>query len=444
MENPGERPPARPLPGPHRIVGQNYLIRAASFAWCFVVLGVHGADRGFGTVYWALLVVQFLVYPHAAYLVARASRSSKAAEFLNLFVDAALLGAWMGALTFPTWITFALLFATALNMTVLRGVRGALMSVGCFSFGAALAVAMHGFRYGPETSDLVTLMCFGGSILYACAIGYVMYGQNRRMLVARDSAHQSETRYRLIAEHAADLIALVDHDGRWLYVSPSYRRLLEPADLEAGADAFRRVHPDDADSARIAVLRSAATGKARELPLRLVDKDGRIRQLKTRVQAINGDRAGETGAAKKLVLVSQDVTDLRESEERLLLAAHALEGMTEAIMITAADGTVVTVNRAFGEITGYSRDDVLGRPESEIRNALQPPDFYDELYGIVRRDGYWSGTTWSRRRNGSVYREWRSVRAVRDAAGGVTHYVVVFYEVGVPRAGDGSQQDRQA
>jgi PAS domain S-box-containing protein len=435
-----ENPEAKGARRPHRVVGQNRLIRTASFAACFVVIGAHGVDRGFGALFWALLALQFLVYPQVVYYVARAARKSKDAEMRNLFADSTLLGAWMGALTFPTWITFSLLFATSLNMTVLRGVQGALMSVGCFSIGAAIAVAMHGFRYGPETSDLVTFLCFAGSLVYACGIGYVMYGLNRRVLAARDAVHQSETRYRLIAEHAADLIALLDHDGRWLYASPSYRRLLEAQDLEVGADAFRRVHPDDADSARIAVLRSAATGKARELPMRLVDKEGRIRQLKTRVQAINGN----PDAPKRLVLVSQDVTDLRESEERLLLAAHALEGMTEAIMITAADGTVVTVNRAFSEITGYSRDDVLGRSEKETRNALQPPDFYDELYGVVRRDGYWSGTTWSRRRNGAVYREWRSVRAVRDAAGGVTHYVIVFYEVGVPRAGDASQQDQRA
>jgi PAS domain S-box-containing protein len=427
---------------PHRIARRNYLIRTASFASCFLVIGIHGADRGFGWPFWVLLALQFLAYPHALYLRARLSHRSKEVELTNVFIDAALLGAWMGALSFPVWITFALLFATTLNLTVLRGVQGTLMALGCFCFGAALPATLAGMGFDAPTSDLVTLMCFGGTIIYGCAIGYVMYEQNRRLLRARNAMHVSEERYRLIAEHAADLIAIVDNDGRWLYTSPSYRRLLEPADLEVGADAFRRVHPDDADSARIAVLRAAATGKVRELALRLVDRDGRIRQIKTRVQAAGSGEGN--GSKRKLVLVSQDVTDLRESEERLLLAAHALEGMTEAIMITAADGTVVTVNRAFAEITGYTRDDVLGHSESEIRNALQPPDFYDELYAIVRRDGYWSGTTWSRRRNGSVYREWRSVRAVKDASGNVTHYVIVFYEVGVPHAGDASQQDKRA
>ena len=124
------------------------------------------------------------------------------------------------------------------------------------------------------------------------------------------------------------------------------------------------------------------------------------------------------------------MTDVRESEERLLLAAHALEGMTEAIMITAADGTIATVNRAFSQITGHAREDVLGQSERAIRSALQPAEFYDEIYAAVKREGYWSGTTWSRRKNGSVYREWRSLRAVRDAAGAVTHYVTVFCEVG--------------
>ena len=412
-----------------RFVRTNYAIRSGAFAFSFLVLGVHGWEKDYGAAFWALLAAQFLLYPHLVYLRARHSAEPVETEVQNMLLDATLFGAWVGALHFPLWIAYGALFSTTLNMASVRGMQGAFASLAAFCIGAALAVAALGFQYWPMTSTAVTALAFLGSLAYSAAIGNVMHRQSRRVATARDDKLRSEARYRLLAENAADLIGLVDTDGRWLYVSPSYERVLEESDLERGADAFRRVHPDDADAARIAVTRAAASRKARELPLRLVDRDGRIRQLRTRVQPVNG----ESSPVKQLVLVSQDVTDLRESEEKTLLAAHALEGMTEAIVIAAADGTILTVNRAFTEITGYSRDEALGAAEKSFRTALQPPEFYDEVYAAVHRDGYWSGTTWSRRKNGSVYREWRSVRAVRNAEHAVTHYVMVFYEAGAPR-----------
>jgi PAS domain S-box-containing protein len=259
-------------------------------------------------------------------------------------------------------------------------------------------------------------------------VGYVVWTQNRRLAVARAALAESEERYRLIAENADDLVAMIDHEGRWLYTSPSYRRVFEDAELAPGGDGFKRIHPDDAQYARLAFGRAASTGKPRAIALRCVDRKGRVRQYRCRIQAV------VTGAAPyRLLLVSHDVTDLKESEEKMLLAGHALEGMTEGIIITSADGTVLTVNRAFSEITGYAKDEVIGRPEREIRSGLAPAEFYDEAYAVVKRQGYWSGTMWSRRKNGSVYREWRSVRAIRQeesTSPGITHFVHVFYEVG--------------
>jgi PAS domain S-box-containing protein len=272
-----------------------------------------------------------------------------------------------------------------------------------------------------------------GSAAYTTAVGIVVWKQTRRLGTARHDLARSEERYRLIAENADDLVAMLDYEGHWLYASPSYGRVFEPAELRLGADAFKRIHPDDAELARMAIARAASTGKPRELALRLVDRQGRVRQYRSHIQAIV-----DGASPHKVILVSHDVTDLRESEERMLLAGHALEGMTEAIMITAADGTIVTVNRAFCEITGHTRDEVLGQSEKAIRSGLQPPEFYDEAYATVHRDGYWSGTTWNRRKNGSVYREWRSLRSVKDPAGAVTHYIYVFYDVGSPRASAGS------
>lgn len=306
--------------GLHRRVTVNYRVRAGAFAYCFGVLALHAWENGFGPGYWGALALLFLVYPHVAYLRARYSQDSKRAEELNLYVDAVLLGAWIASLHFPAWLFYAALFSTTLNAMVLGGCRGALRSVFCFSLGVgAVGLVALGFTVSPQTSDLVSALCFAGSLAYSSAVGYVVYVQGNRLAATRDALRGSEERYRLIAENAADLVAMVDRDGRWLYTSPSYGRVLDPADLEAGVDAFRRVHPDDAGRAHLALARAAAMGKPREVTLRLVDRGGRIRHYKTSIQAVGPEKP-----STRLLLASQDVTDLRESEERLLAATQAL------------------------------------------------------------------------------------------------------------------------
>ncbi|HXM80373.1 MAG TPA: PAS domain S-box protein [Burkholderiales bacterium] len=406
---------------PSGLVRTNYAVRTTAFLYCFIAIGLHlGLQLDTSPTLWLALVLQFLAYPHALYWRASRSENPHRAELHNLYLDSTLFGVWSAGLGFPTWITYGLLSSTMLNVAVTRGAQGVPAALGCSALGAAFCLAVVGLRYWPATSDLVSALCFFGALAYGCAVGLLAYRQKRRLAAARDALSREEERHRLIAENAAELIGMVDRDARWIYASPSYERVLEAPHLEPGADAFRRVHPDDADAARAAVVRVLASGQARVLAMRLVDRDGRFRHYRTRVRALDAQRA---------LLISQEVTDISENEERLLVSARALEGMAEAILITSADGTIVTVNRAFTELTGYSRDEVLGRRERDIRNGLQPPEFYDEVFLTVQRKGYWSGTAWSRRKNGAVYREWRSVRAVREEGGAVTHYVMVCHEV---------------
>lgn len=417
-----------------RLVRTNRVVRTASFAYCLLPIGLYLAERGAGPAAFVLALLLFGVYPQLVYWRAIRSATPLRAELDNLLLDAALLGAWAAYLAFPRWIGFSLIAAAMLNAAVNRGPGGVLLSLACSAAGALLVMLIYGFHFDPNMTPIVSGLCIGGLSAYVAAVGCVVYAQNRRLTAARDTLRESEDRYRLIAENADDLVALLDAQGRWLYVSPSYDKVLDPDDVAPGADPFARLHPDDADQARAAVARARASGKPRELSWRMVDRDGRIRVYHARLQPVG----------ERLVAVSRDITDLRESEERLLLAAHALEGMTEAIMITAADGTIVTVNRAFCDITGHAREQVLGRSEKVVRSGMQPPEFYDDVYVAVQREGHWSGTAWKRRKSGAVYREWRSVRAVRQdgesQSGAITHYVHVFYEVDAP----GAQQAQRA
>jgi len=403
------------MKSPPRLVRINRTVRTASFAACLLTIGLHLAPAKPGLTVWTMLFLQFVVYPQLVYWRAVYSERPSAAERSNLYLDSALLGAWSAYLGFPLWIAWMMIGAAALNAVVNRGMPGLAISLGASALGALLWVLMDEWRFEPQTGPWVTLLCMLGGLGYTCSVGYVVYGQNRRLAAARDELARSEERYRLIAENADDLVAMVDAGGNWLYTSPSYERL-----FESPRDAFAHLHLDDAELLKKAL----AAAKPRELALRLVDRQGRMRQYRSHLHPL----VSPGGA--HFMLVSHDVTDLRESEERMLLAAHALEGMTEAIMITTADGTIVSVNRAFTDITGHAREDVVGVSSKDVRGGLNPPEFYEQAFAAVEKNGYWSGTTWSRRKNGTVYRQCRSLRPVKDPAGKVTHYVHVFYEVG--------------
>jgi PAS domain S-box-containing protein len=408
-----------------RIARINYPIRTAAFGFCFMVIGIVLAERQAGPIAWLLLAAQFLAYPHLVYyLAARAARPSRA-ERCNLLADSALLGAWSAGLGFATWITYGLFFSTVLNSAVYRGWRGALTATACFGVGAFVWTGTMGYAPRPATGTVVTALSFFGAALYSVAVGLVLHRQIRELEAARAELRESEDRYRLIAENAGDLIGMVDRDGRWVYASPSYARVLRPGDAEIGADAFRSVIGDDRLRVREAVQLVMERGEGCSLRMRIADAGGGVRRLESLVHAVRG----ADGQVKGAVIVSRDLTDAYAREQQLEVAAHAFERMAEAIMITSADGRIQMVNRAFSEITGYAAADVIGQPEEDFRCAMQPAEFYDDLYAEVVRTGRWSGVTWARRADGTLYREWRSVSAVRDADGRISHFVALFREL---------------
>src|SRR5262249_33167782 len=155
---------------------------------------------------------------------------------------------------------------------------------------------------------------------------------------------------------------------------------------------FSNLHEEDQFRVRGALQVVVRSGESCRLRMRLHTVTGEVRRLEALVHPVRGDDGGIRGA----VIAARDVTELRDREEQLEGAAHALEGMVEAIVITNAAGRILTVNQSFTRITGYAAADVIGHAESEFRSAMQPPVFYEDMYAEVLRAGYWTGTTWSR------------------------------------------------
>jgi diguanylate cyclase (GGDEF)-like protein/PAS domain S-box-containing protein len=161
-------------------------------------------------------------------------------------------------------------------------------------------------------------------------------------------------------------------------------------------------------------------------------KDYRIvRPSDHAVRWIHGQRRLEFDAAGKPAILHgtiQDITEQKQAEDRLQLAASVFSHASEGIMITAPDGAILDVNDAFSRITGYTRDEVLGRNPSLLSSGRQDHDFYEGMWTTLIEKGEWSGEVWNRNKNSEIYSASQTITAVRDVNGNIRQYVALFHD----------------
>jgi PAS domain S-box-containing protein len=142
---------------------------------------------------------------------------------------------------------------------------------------------------------------------------YLAY-QHLRMKKLRRRLSRREELFRLISENAADMIAVVDVNGRRLYNSPAYKKVLGYSSKELGAtSAYRQIHPEDVQKVMAAAEQARRTGVGQRLEYRVRHKNGQWLVLESTASAIRNQK----GEVEKLVIVNRDITERKRAEERL-------------------------------------------------------------------------------------------------------------------------------
>lgn len=111
----------------------------------------------------------------------------------------------------------------------------------------------------------------------------------------------------------------------------------------------------------------------------------------------------------------------REAQQRL--AASVFARTHDAVIITDADNCIINVNDSFTNITGYSRDEVLGKNPRILNSGRQSPEFYRAMWQSLAEHDQWRGELWNRNKLGEVYAALTSISVVRDEQGAIHHYI---------------------
>ena len=142
---------------------------------------------------------------------------------------------------------------------------------------------------------------------------YTVYQHLQLQRIRRHLA-QREQLFQIITENAADMIAVVDRQGRRLYNSPAYEKMLGYSAAElAATGAIEQVHPDDRSRVVEAAEKAYLTGRGERLEYRIRHKDGSWRVLESTSSAIPGSDGGTEG----LVIVNRDITERKRAEALL-------------------------------------------------------------------------------------------------------------------------------
>ena len=231
--------------------------------------------------------------------------------------------------------------------------------------------------------------------------------------------------FRLMIENTLDIITVLDIKGTILYESPAiFRTLGYPPDELVGKNAFAYIHPLDVPGALktlgIVLLKPA---QPHQIRIRFKHKDGTWRVLEIVGQFVRD------GTGPHVFLNCRDITERTNAESERELLVTAVQQSSESIVITDAEGTIQYVNPAFERLTGYSRQEAIGKNPRILKSNKHGPDFYKEMWSTLKSGRPWSGHLINKRKDGTFFEEEATLNPVMNASGGITNFVAVKRDI---------------
>ncbi|EUJ10834.1 PAS domain S-box/diguanylate cyclase (GGDEF) domain-containing protein [Methylophilaceae bacterium 11] len=123
------------------------------------------------------------------------------------------------------------------------------------------------------------------------------------------------------------------------------------------------------------------------------------------------------------------VTELTENADRLRVSSSVFEHAHDGIFITDSTARIIEVNPAFTVITGFSREEALGKNPETLGFAYQIEAFFSQFFESTKQQGEWQGEVWNRHQNGETYIAWLDVFPVHAKTGEFQHYVGLFSDI---------------
>ncbi len=197
-------------------------------------------------------------------------------------------------------------------------------------------------------------------------------------------------------------------------------------ETELHGRALRMLQGPETDPAVIGELRAClAEARYFEGTTTNYRKDGSSYIVRWNISPVRDDG----GTLTHFVSVQQDISDYVRAERESQLLARALDATTDPVVMTDDASRIIFANSAFSEVTGYAREELIGKTPALLRSGQHDDAFYANLHRALASGSDFRATFINRRRDGSLYHAEQSISPIADENGRITHYVSVSKDI---------------
>lgn len=254
---------------------------------------------------------------------------------------------------------------------------------------------------------------------------------------AENTLRESEKRYHSTLDHMLEGCQIIDFDGRFLYVNDIAAKYNHLPKEQLLGRKNTEVFPGFENTEAFKTLQRCMRERAfYQTESEIILSDGAKEWFEISIQPV----------PEGLLILSKDITERKQSQEKMQLQSAMLEASADAIVITNREGLIQWANPAFTALTNYSiPDEVLGiNPRDLVRSGRQDQNFYKNLWDTILAGNVWRGELLNRRKDGSLYNEEMTITPVRNTAGEIEHFIAIKQNITQRKQAEAQLAERHA
>ena len=248
----------------------------------------------------------------------------------------------------------------------------------------------------------------------------------------RIETSESEKRYKSIINNVSEYIfsSEFDENGKSIscYHSPQCIEITgySPEDFYSNDKLwFQMIYPDDIAQVQESIKQLINTKKGSCLEHRIIDKFGNIRWIANTSNVV----CDENGTIRRIDGFLLDITQRKELMDNYKKYLTAVENSPASVIITDSSGVIEYVNRKFEKLTGYSKNEAIGKKPNILKSGKMQNEQYENLWKIISSGSEWQGIFNNKKKSGELYWEHASISGIKNENGIITDYIAVKEDI---------------